>query len=207
MDNIFDHDKARPKPAATNGVTSLAVESRQRLLRQIYEYNTDSTTPAYLKICITGLTLEEGKLFEHGTGPITEDLEYPSPTNSPRPSSFLPLKVSFNMEASHLQIPEEQPADGDSETFKTTKEFKKEQKIIVRDLQLEKEILEMEGRRRVAKEQVDTRWEERSLKERRENEARIKYNIGRSVDVLDNTTTAGVERPNDGSGSGRWKRK
>lgn len=139
------------------------------MLHRIFEYNTDKNTPPDLRIHVTGLTLEEGAVFERDPSPDTEDAGSRAPHNIPvLPGAILDPDDRFP------KTPETQP---EHEIPKSKEEvtYMLETKIKLRDLEREKETLEMEGRRRAAKEQIDARWQERALKDWRENKVKVKY--------------------------------
>ncbi|CAD6456905.1 3000802a-aa7e-4831-b9d0-99827151b752-CDS [Sclerotinia trifoliorum] len=154
---------------ATPRATSSPEELRQKLLQRIFEYNTDKNTPPDLRIHVTGLTLEEGAVFERDPSPDIEDPGSQAPHHAP----VLPSAILDPNDRSP-KTPETQP---EHETPKSKEEltYMLGAKIKLRDLQREKETLEMEGRRRAAKEQIDTRWQERALKDWRENKAKVNY--------------------------------
>jgi hypothetical protein len=132
--------------------TSAAYDRRQTLLKQIYEFNSHSDTPVDLKIHITGLMIDKGSILERGH--VSEQCQItPSPT-SEEPTS------PQNIPQSRLG---EKSADNGQLSIK------------LRDLQGEKETLEMEGRRRAAREQADRRYEERCRIDQAENKALSEY--------------------------------
>lgn len=69
--------------------------------------------------------------------------------------------------------------------------------IELRNLQREKETLEMEGRRRAAKDQVDARWQERALKDWKQNKARFGYEMVSGGDGGLDAIITGVRYPHD----------
>ncbi|PQE32736.1 hypothetical protein CJF32_00009672 [Rutstroemia sp. NJR-2017a WRK4] len=127
-------------------ITPTALDRHQALLKQIYEFNSDVDTPPDLKIHISGLTIKEGSILERGH--VSAECQVtPSPpseeaTSAPDiPQSRLDEKSAENVQHS----------------------------IELRSLQREKETLEMEGRRRAAKEQADRHYEERTKIDPAEN--------------------------------------
>ncbi|KAI9646333.1 hypothetical protein NHQ30_005777 [Ciborinia camelliae] len=192
-------EPSNPSSITSSSATSSAQELRQKLLRQILEYNTDSNTPPDLRIHITGLTLEEGAVFERDRSPVSDDLgsqaQTPSisPRGAPRGSPSLPPEADIDTGNILSKAPETPNTDPETEAPES-----REQKIKIRDLKRERETLEMEGRRRAAKEQVDARWKERALKDWKESKARMNYNIGRGADVLREAVLDGDARNGEG---------
>ncbi|PQE02893.1 hypothetical protein CJF31_00002705 [Rutstroemia sp. NJR-2017a BVV2] len=128
--------------------TSTALDRRQTLLKQIYEFNSCVDTPLDLKIHISGLTIEEGSILERGH--VSEECQITSPPIS---------EEAINLQDRTQSVLDEKSAEN------------VQLLIELRNLQREKETLEMEGRRRAAKEQADRRYEERCGIDRAENKA------------------------------------
>lgn len=191
-------------PKASTGTpgstTPSAQKLRQRLLAQIFEYNTDANTPSELRIHVTGLTLEEGAIFERDPSPVIKDAVFQTSVNAPRggPSSLRNATIDIKSSPpkdSKTSLKREAPKSKELTHWRDTK-------IKLRDLQREKETLEMEGRRRAAKEQIDARWQDRALKDFRENKAAIKYDIVPGPDGRDKVVITDVEQPKNVSGTG-----
>ncbi|TGO49440.1 hypothetical protein BCON_0210g00010 [Botryotinia convoluta] len=159
------NDMSTPKAStgAPSSTTPSAQELRQKLLAQIFEYNTDANTPSGLRIHVTGLTLEEGAIFERDLGSVIKNPGIQTPANAPREGLSSLRNATLDIKSPPLK---------DSETSLKREASKyreltnwRDAKIKLRDLQREKETLEMEGRRRAAKEQIDARWQDRALKD------------------------------------------
>ncbi|KAF7959817.1 hypothetical protein EAE96_001423 [Botrytis aclada] len=196
------NDKSVPKASAgaPSSTTPSAQELRQTLLAQIFEYNTDANTPPELRIHVTGLTLEEGAIFERDPSPVIKHLGIQTPANSPRESPSSLRNAALDIKSSLPKY------SGTSLKLEASKSRElthwRDAKIKLRDLQREKEALEMEGRRRAAKEQIDARWQDRALKDLRENKAEIKYDIVPGADGNDKVVITDVQYPKHGSGTG-----
>ncbi|TGO42852.1 hypothetical protein BHYA_0005g01180 [Botrytis hyacinthi] len=195
------NDTSIPKAStgAPSSTTPSAQELRQKLLAQIFEYNTDANTPSELRIHVTGLTLEEGAIFERDPSPVIKDPGFQTPANASREGPSL----------CNAAIDIKSPLPKDSKTplkreAPESKEFthRRDTKIKLRDLQREKETLEMEGRRRAAKEQIDARWQDRALKDFRENKAEIKYNIVPGAGGRDKVVITDMQQTKNISGTG-----
>ncbi|KAF7877708.1 hypothetical protein EAF04_001379 [Stromatinia cepivora] len=188
-------EASSPSCIAPSAIPS-AEELRQKLLQQIFEFNTDKNTPQDLRIHVTGLTLEEGAVFECDPSPDTEDPGSQAPHNTSQNSPPVPPSAILDTDNHSPKTPETQP---EHETPKSKEElaYWREKKIKLRDFQCEKETLEMEGRRRAAKEQVDARWQERALKDWRENKAKIKHDIVPDADGNNERINHDIERDED----------
>ncbi|KAF7910029.1 uncharacterized protein EAF01_003747 [Botrytis porri] len=196
------NDMSIPKASssARSNATPSAQELRQKLLAQIFEYNTDANTPSELRIHVTGLTLEEGAIFERDSSPVIEKPGTQTPTNAPREGSSSLRNAALDIKSFPLK---------DSETSLNREASKsrelthwRDAKIKLRDLQREKETLKMEGRRRAAKEQIDARWQDRALKDFRENKAEIKNDIMPGADGNDKVVITDVQYPKNRSRTG-----
>ncbi|TGO18220.1 hypothetical protein BTUL_0011g00260 [Botrytis tulipae] len=194
------NDTSIPEASTTapSSTTPSAQELRQKLLVQIFEYNTDANTPSEPRIHVTGLTLEEGAIFERDPSPVIKDPGFQTPANTPRegPSSYATIDIKSPLpKDSKTSLKREAPESKEFTHWRDTK-------IKLRELQREKETLEMEGRRRATKEQVDARWQDRALKDLRENKAEIKYNIVPGADGRDKVVITDVQQPKNVSGTG-----
>ncbi|KAK6593239.1 hypothetical protein H4I96_11174 [Botrytis cinerea] len=182
MNNMYLSKASASAPGST---TPSAQELRQKLLTQISEYNTDANTPPELRIYVTGLNLEEGTIFERDPSPR-------GPSSLRNAALAIKSPLSKDPEATFKR---EAPKSRELTHWQDTK-------IKLRDLQREKETLEMEGRRRAGKEQIDARWQDRALKDFRDNKAQIKYDIVPGADGSDKVIITDVQYPNNVSGAG-----
>ncbi|TEY66050.1 hypothetical protein BOTCAL_0134g00210 [Botryotinia calthae] len=191
---------SKASSSAPGSTIPSAQELRQKLLTQISEYNTDANTPPELRIYVTGLNLEEGAIFERYPSPVIKDPGIQTPANASR-------EAPSSLRNAALAIKSPLPKDPDA-AFKREAPKSRElthwqdTKIRLRDLQREKETLEMEGRRRAGKEQIDARWQDRALKDFRDNKAQIKYDIVPGADGCDKVVITDVQYPNNVSGTG-----
>ncbi|QSZ34745.1 hypothetical protein DSL72_007600 [Monilinia vaccinii-corymbosi] len=204
MHHIPPTEVSSSSPIAPSTTTSSVQEARQNLLQRIHEYNTDINTPPDLRVHITGLTLEEGAIFERGLSSVTEDPGFQTPTGSPSVSPPLSSELVLDTDGLPSKAPGSATVDAEHGTQKSMEEITRcrARQIKIRDLQREKETLEMERRRRAAKEQVGIRWKERALKDWKENKAKNDYHFVQGADGHDEAVIKGVHYPNDGSGSG-----
>ncbi|KAF5877811.1 uncharacterized protein Bfra_002181 [Botrytis fragariae] len=185
---------------APSSTTPSAQELRQQLLAQIFEYNTDVNTPSELRIHVTGLTLEEGAIFERDASPGIRNPRIQTPANAPREGLTSLRNATLDIKSSP---PKDSTTTLEREASKSRElTHWRDAKIKLRDLQREKETLEMEGRRRAAKEQIDARWQDRALKDFKENKAEIKYDIVPGVDGSDKVVITDVQYPKSVSGTG-----
>ncbi|ESZ95966.1 hypothetical protein SBOR_3658 [Sclerotinia borealis F-4128] len=142
--------KSKSSSSSTSTSTSTSTSAqqlRQKLLLQIWEYNNDINTPPDLRIHITGLSVAEGALFERdfrATGLDTDDVLFEAPGTR---SGELELELELESEVSKLTVPTEELAVWREETEKA--KFKL-----------------------AAKEQIDARWQERTLKDWRTNKVK-----------------------------------
>ena len=197
MNNMYLSKASASAPGST---TPSAQELRQKLLTQISEYNTDANTPPELRIYVTGLNLEEGTIFERDPSPVIKNPGIQTLANASReaPSSLRNAALAIKSPLSkdpEATFKREAPKSRELTHWQDTK-------IKLRDLQREKETLEMEGRRRAGKEQIDARWQDRALKDFRDNKAQIKYDIVPGADGSDKVIITDVQYPNNVSGAG-----
>ncbi|TGO23346.1 hypothetical protein BPAE_0135g00060 [Botrytis paeoniae] len=195
------NDMSIPKAStgAPSSTAPSAQELRQKLLAQIFEYNTDVNILSELIIHVTGLTLEEGAIFERDPGSVIKNPGIQTPDNAPRegPSSLRNAALDIKS-----PLPEDSKTSLKREASKSRElTHWRDAMIELRDLQREKETLEMEGRRRGAKEQIDARWEDRALKDFRENKAEIKYDIVPGTDGRDKVVITDVHYAKNFSGT------
>ncbi|RAL60109.1 hypothetical protein DID88_000734 [Monilinia fructigena] len=189
MDQISTPEGSSSSSIAPSSTSPSAQDARQKLLQRIYEYNTDMDTPPDLRLHITGLSLEEGAMFERDRALVTEDPEYLPAVSSP---DSPPLSTEVVPDTDVLLLKDSEPLselETDHDALKCKEEITRlrAEAIKIRDLKLEKETLEMEGHRRAAEEQVDARWQERALKDLKEK-TKIDYRFVRGVDGRDEAT-------------------
>ncbi|KAF7930671.1 uncharacterized protein EAE98_005071 [Botrytis deweyae] len=195
-----DTSIAKASAGAPSSTTPAAQELRQKLLAQIFEYNTDANTPSELRIHVTGLTLEEGAIFERGPSPVIKDPGFQTPANSPQEGLSSLRNAVLDIKS---PLPKNSKTSLKREASKS-REYThwRDTKMKLRDLQREKETLEMEGRRRAAKEQADARWQDRALRDYRENKAEIKYDIVPGADGSDKVVITDLQYPKNVPGTG-----
>ncbi|KAA8568291.1 hypothetical protein EYC84_007327 [Monilinia fructicola] len=203
MNHISIPEGSSVSSIAASTTSLSAQEARQKLLQSIYEYNIDRNTPPDLRLHITGLTLEEGAIFERDLTLVTEDSDSRAPAVSSPNIPLLSTEVVLDTDVLVLKASEplgelQRSHDASKSEEETT--CLRAQEIKIRDLKREKETLEMEGRRRAAEEQVKARWQERALKDLKEK-TKIDHHSVRGVNDRDEDIITSVQYPNDGSES------